>query len=90
MTKGITSMLVLLFVFDQPQWLRFFSSPSGGGVGTLPDRSCPAWDFEWIIPEGEYMPGRDFTFRVRMIYKRFASDDDVLLEVQKAQQAMQS
>ena len=53
-------------------------------------RACPAWDFEWIIPEGEYMPGRDFTFRVRMIYKRFLSDDDILLEVQKAQQALYS
>jgi hypothetical protein len=36
------------------------------------------------------MPGRDFTFRVRMIYKRFLSDDDILLEVQKAQQALYS
>ncbi len=80
--------MVLLLVFDQPQWLRFFSSPSGGGGAIQSERTCPAWDFEWVIPEGEYMPGRDFTFRVRMIYKRFHSDDDILLEVQKAQQIL--
>lgn len=86
---GRLGEMVLLFVFDRMPWLRFFASPSGGGAAMVPGRSAPAWDFEWIIPDGEYVPTRDFTFRVRMIYKRFISDDDVLLEVQKAQQALQ-
>ncbi len=80
--------MVLILIFDTPRWLRFFCSPSGGGGSLLPDRSCPAWDFEWIIPGSDYEVGREYDLRVRLVYKKFISDDDVLQEYQKAREML--
>jgi len=85
---GRLGQMVLLYVFDNPRDLRFFCSPTGGGGSLLPGQSCPAWDFLWIIPADKYQPGREFTFRLRLIYKPFVSDEDVLAEVRRAQAAM--
>ena len=85
---GRLGSMLLLLVFSQPRWLRFFCSPSGGGGAMVPGRTCPAWDFEWVIPTGDYAPGRDYTFRVHLVYKRFVSDDDVLAEVARARAAL--
>ncbi len=82
---GRLGAMVLILIFDTPRWLRFFCSPSGGGPSLLPDQACPAWDFEWIIPGSEYRLHEPYTFRLRLVYKRFESDDDVLAEVDKAQ-----
>jgi hypothetical protein len=76
--------MVLILIFDQPDWLRFFCSPSGGGPSLLPDRTCPAWDFEWVIPPADYEVGRTYTFKVRLVYKPFVSRDDVLTEYRSA------
>jgi hypothetical protein len=75
--------MVLILIFDQPRWLRFFCSPNGGGPSLLPGKSCPAWDFEWVIPAAEYRVGREYRFRVRIVYKRFVSDEDVMEEVRR-------
>jgi hypothetical protein len=77
--------MLFLLVFDTPRWLRFFCSPTGGGASLIPGKSCPAWDYEWIIPESEYEVGREYTFRLRLVYKPFVSDGDVLTEVRRAQ-----
>jgi len=77
---GRLDNMVLVLVFDKPQWLRFFCSPSGGGASMLPGKTCPAWDFMWIIPESCYHPGREYSFRMRMIYKPFISNEDVMAE----------
>lgn len=82
---GRLNHMVLIFMFDQPQWLRFFCSPSGGGPSLVAGQTSPAWDFEWVIPAAEYEVGREYSFRVRMAYKRFVSDDDVLDEFRKFQ-----
>lgn len=82
---GRLGEMLFLLVFDKPKWLRFFCSPTGGGPSILPGKSCPAWDFEWIIPGTEYEVGREYTFRVRLVYKLYVSDDDVLAEVGRAQ-----
>ncbi|MBI2191299.1 MAG: hypothetical protein HYU36_04875 [Planctomycetes bacterium] len=58
------------------------------GVICYPEFNSPAWDFAWIIPEKEYSPGKEYRFRLRLIYKNFVSDDDVLAEVRKAQQEL--
>ncbi|MFH1069775.1 MAG: hypothetical protein V1794_09190 [Candidatus Glassbacteria bacterium] len=78
--------MVMILVFDKPRWIRFYLSPSGGGESLIPGQTSPAWDFEWIIPTKDYVVGKDYTYRIRMVYKRFESDDDVLAEVRKAQQ----
>ena len=77
--------MVMILVFDRPKWLRFFCSPTGGGSSLIPGKTCPAWDFEWIIPESDYEVGKEYAFRVRLIYKPFVSDEDVLAEYRKAQ-----
>lgn len=82
---GRVGAMVLIHVFDQPRRLRFFCSPSGGGRSLLPAHTCPAWDFLWLIPAAEYAVNREYTFRMRLIYKQFVSDEDVLDEVRRSQ-----
>lgn len=82
---GRLGNMVMILIFDDPRRLRFYCSPSGGGGSLLPGQSCPAWDFEWVIPGSEYQVGKEYRFRVRLIYKPFVSDDDVLQEFHKAQ-----
>ncbi len=85
---GRLGQMVLILIFDHPRWLRFFCSPTGGGGSLIPGKSCPAWDFEWLIPELTYELNREYNLRTRLVYKRYVSDDDVLEEVQKAQEAL--
>ncbi|MFC1717092.1 hypothetical protein ACFL6S_25740 [Candidatus Poribacteria bacterium] len=80
--------MVLILIFNTPLWLRFFCSPTGGGGSLLPGQHCPAWDFEWIIPANAYEINREYHLRVRLVYKKFISDDDVLEEYRKAQETL--
>jgi len=80
--------MVLIWVFDTPRWLRFFLSPEGGGRSLIPGKTSTAWDFEYIIPEKDYRVGKEYTFRVRLIYKKYEGDEDVLREVRKAQEEL--
>lgn len=75
--------MVLIFMFQRPDGLRFYCSPSGGGVSLLPGRTCPAWDFEWVVPGSAYAVGRAYEFRLRTVYKPFVSDEDVLAEFRR-------
>ncbi|MFC1537700.1 hypothetical protein ACFL4P_02610 [Gemmatimonadota bacterium] len=79
---------VVIWVYDTPRRLRFHLSPEGGGRSLIPGKTSTAWDFEYIIPEKEYQVGREYTFRVRMIYKKYVDDEDVLREVRKAQEEL--
>lgn len=83
---GRLGPMVLILIFDQPRWLRFFCSPSGGGDSLRRGESCPAWDFEWIIPQHEYQVGRPYDLRMRLVYKKFVSDADVLREYRQTRQ----
>jgi len=85
---GRLGEMVLILIFDTPLWLRFFCSPSGGGPSLLPGKTCPAWDFEWVIPQADYAVGREYRFRVRLVYRRYVSNDDVLIEARKAQREL--
>jgi len=80
--------MVMILVFDRPRWIRFYTSPTGGGKSLIPGQDSPAWDFEWIIPEKDYRPNQDYTFRVRLVYKQYEGDEDVIREVRKAQQEL--
>lgn len=82
---GRLGHMVLIKIFDTPRWLRFFCSPTGGGSSLIQGHHCPAWDFEWIIPAADYIIGREYSFRTRLIYKPFISEDDVIDEYRKAQ-----
>ena len=80
--------MVMILVFDQPRWIRFFMSSEGGGTSLIPGLTSTAWDFEYIIPESEYEVGRDYKVRLRLIYKKYEGDEDVLFEVRKAQREL--
>ena len=50
--------------------MRFAQSPSGGGTGN------PAWDFVYF--RRDYAVGREFSFRVRAVYRKFTNVEDVV------------
>ena len=82
---GRFGKMVLVLVFDQPRWIRFYLSPEGGGESLIPGMTSPAWDFEWIIPRKDYQTNREYLFRTCLVYKQYVSDEDVLREVRKVQ-----
>jgi hypothetical protein len=61
--------MVLAFMFDSNEVIRFSQSPTGGGDGN------PAWDFQYIIPSPQ--SGKKYSFKARMVYKPFISEKDV-------------
>ncbi len=67
--------MVSAFMFDTREVIRFSQSPTGGGP------SNPAWDFQFIIPEVKQ--GKEYSFRARMVYKPFISNEDILMEFQQ-------
>jgi hypothetical protein len=63
---------VFILMFGRPHAggeLRFAQSPSGGGKGN------PAWDFVYFCRD--YAVGREFSFRVRAVCRKFTSAEDV-------------
>ncbi|MEM3746467.1 MAG: hypothetical protein QXZ66_04875 [Thermoproteota archaeon] len=81
---GRLGNMILIFIFDTPRWLRFYCSPTGGGDSLLPGKYSPAWDFEWLIPAREYQVGREYQFRMRLVYKKYVDDEDAWNEYEKA------
>jgi hypothetical protein len=64
---------VLILMFEKPRAggeMRFAQSPSGGGTGN------PAWDFVYF--RRDYAVGREFSFRVRAVYRKFKGVEDVV------------
>lgn len=61
--------MVLAYLFDSLEVIRFAQSPTGGG------RTQPAWDFQFIIPDLKYE--HEYSFRARIIYKPFISEQDI-------------
>jgi hypothetical protein len=72
---GRIRRMALAFFFDAFDNIRFTISPTGGGVSILPEKTCPAWDWLWLIPRPQV--GRAYTLRVRMVYKYFAGREDI-------------
>ena len=67
--------MVLAFLFESKEVIRFSQSPTGGG-----DLN-PAWDFQYLIPSPEME--KKYSFKVRMVYKPFISEDDIVGEFKK-------
>ncbi len=64
--------MVSVFMFDTPEVIRFSQSPTGGGPAN------PVWDFQYIIPEVK--KEKEYSFKARIIYKPFISNEDILQE----------
>ncbi len=64
--------MVIAYMFESSEVIRFSQSPTGGG------ETNPAWDFQLIIPD--LKKGKEYTFRARMIYKPFISAEDITSE----------
>jgi hypothetical protein len=68
--------MVLAFLLDGGrEVIRFSQSPDGGG------KLNPAWDFQYLIPSPE--PRKIYSFKARIIYKPFVSDNDIAEEYRR-------
>ncbi|MDH3650953.1 MAG: hypothetical protein OEQ53_14800 [Saprospiraceae bacterium] len=61
--------MVLAYLFDTEEVIRFSQSPTGGGPLN------PAWDFQFLIPE--FSVGQEYSFQARMVYKPFIDAADI-------------
>jgi len=64
--------MVLAYLFDRAEGIRFSQSPTGGG------KTNPAWDFQFIIPD--FKVGNIYSFHARIVYKPFESANDIMAE----------
>ena len=67
--------MVLAFLLDGPDVIRFSQSPTGGGGRN------PAWDFQYLIPSPEL--GKKYSFKARIIYKPFVNENDIAEEYRR-------
>lgn len=67
--------MVLIFMFDRSEGIRFSQSPTGGGPKN------PAWDFQFIVRNFEV--GRPYSFNARVAYEPFLESWDPMKEFKK-------
>lgn len=74
---GLSGDKVYIIMFDtgKDAHLNFTQSPDGGGDYN------PAWDF--IYFKKNYRIGKEFSFRARIVVKKFEGKDDVIREYEK-------
>ncbi len=71
--------MVLIYMWKPNPHLRLAHSPTGGGENAAKDDTCPAWDFELVIPG--YEVGKEYGMQLRIAYKPWKGRADVLNEV---------
>lgn len=67
--------MVLIYMFERSEGIRFSQSPNGGG------EKNPAWDFQLILRD--FQVNKPYSYRARLVYKPFVSPDDVLDELRR-------
>jgi hypothetical protein len=69
---GVRGENVIIMMFKKPRdgEINFAQSPDGAS------EKDPAWDF--ILYQKKYKVGQPFTFRARMVYKKFEGKEDVI------------
>lgn len=75
--------MVLIYLFQSSQIIRLAHSPSGGGNTPSGGDTNPAWDFQMIVPNAE--AGKEYTLRMRAVYKQWIDRSDVVKEYQMFQ-----
>jgi len=71
--------MVLIYMWKPNPYLRLAHSPSGGGENAAKDDTCPAWDFQLVVPG--YEVGKEYEMQMRIAYKPWIDRADVLREV---------
>ena len=71
--------MVLIYMWKPNPYLRLAHSPSGGGDNAAKDDTCPAWDFQLVVPD--YEVGKEYGWQLRVAYKPWKDRADVLHEV---------
>lgn len=67
--------MVLIYMFDDAERIRFSQSPTGGGGKN------PAWDFQFIIRD--FKVNRPYGFRARLVYKPFTGVSETTAEYRR-------
>ncbi len=78
---GRRENMVWIVLFEKSEGIRFAHSPSGGGHNRAGDDTCPAWDFQFIVPD--YQVGKEYTMEYRVAYKPWVDRADVLNEARR-------
>ena len=68
--SGENAVIMMFETSREGGEMRFAQSPSGGGKGN------PAWDFVYF--QRDYAISREFHFRVRTVYRKFTSLEDIV------------
>jgi hypothetical protein len=82
---GRVGEMVLICIFEDSPYLRLAHSPSGGGGTPDGTDTCPAWDFQLVIPDVKV--DAEYGLRLRLVYKPWVSRADVLDEVRRFEEA---
>jgi hypothetical protein len=83
---GLFRRHIAILVFDRTEGIRFTHSPSGGGSNRELQTTNPAWDFQYILPR--YEVNREYSFRLRLIYRERCDRGEVLREVENARKML--
>lgn len=76
---GLWNGMTWSVMFERSEGIRFAHSPSGGGVNAERRANYPAWDFQFLLPEG-FAAGREYGFRARTVLRLACGRDEVLEE----------
>jgi hypothetical protein len=77
---------IFILMFDRTLGIRFTHSPSGGGLNKERQTSNPAWDFQFLLPK--YEVKREYSFRVRAVYRERCDRGEVLREFESWRKAL--
>lgn len=78
---GLFHGMALIFMFERTEGLRFAQSSYGGEIFRYDDFHNPAWDFHYVIADPKV--GDPFSFRCRLLYKKYLHREDVRAEYRK-------
>jgi hypothetical protein len=77
---------IFILMFDRAEGIRFAHSPSGGGDAPEFETTCPAWDWQFLIPDYEVL--REYGFRARVAYRERCPRSEILAEVARWKESL--
>lgn len=80
--------MVWIVMFGKGEGVRFAHSPSGGGAAPAGNDTCPAWDFQFVVPGARV--GEPHRLRCRAVYKLWEGRADVLEEYRRFRETVEA